>query len=149
MQCRSTRLRREFLVQELCHRSPCRYPRAAVRSIRRVRQLCCWTDHSNHRVAISRPRAWKVKMPYHHALMLAATLCLTLSSAVQADCDGRDLFPALKSEAPAAYAAVETAASTIPFRHGKLFRLSRAGSEPSFAGLALPRSAQASPLAWR
>ena len=71
-------------------------------------------------------------MPYQHALMLAATLCLTASGAVQADCDGRDLFPALKSEAPAVYAAIETAASAMPFRHGKLFRLSRAGSEPSY-----------------
>jgi len=73
-----------------------------------------------------------LKMPYQHALMLAATLCLTASGAVQADCDGRDLFPALKSEAPAVYAAIETAASAMPFRHGKLFRLSRAGSEPSY-----------------
>ena len=71
-------------------------------------------------------------MPYQHALMLAATLCLTVSRAVQADCHGHDLFPALKSEAPAAYAAIETAASAMPFRHGKLFRLSRAGSEPSY-----------------
>jgi uncharacterized protein len=73
-----------------------------------------------------------LKMPYHHALMLAATLCLTASRAVQADCHGRDLLPALKSEAPAAYAAIETAANAMPFRHGKLFRLSRAGSEPSY-----------------
>jgi uncharacterized protein len=71
-------------------------------------------------------------MPCHHALILAAALWLTMSSAVQADCHGHDLFPALKSEAPAAYAAIETAASAMPFRHGKLFRLSRAGSEPSY-----------------
>jgi uncharacterized protein len=74
----------------------------------------------------------ELKMPYQAALMLAATLCLTASRAVQADCHGHDLFPALKSEAPAAYAAIETAASAMPFRHGKLFRLSRAGSEPSY-----------------
>src|SRR5215472_9477446 len=73
-----------------------------------------------------------LKMPYHHALTLAAALCLTMSSAVKADCDGQDLFPVLKSEAPAAYAAIETAASAMPFRHGKLFRLSHAGSEPSY-----------------
>jgi uncharacterized protein len=73
-----------------------------------------------------------IKMPYHHVLIVAAALCLTVSRAVQADCHGRDLFPALKSEAPAAYAAIETAASAMPFRHGKLFRLSRAGSEPSY-----------------
>jgi len=72
-----------------------------------------------------------LNMPYH-ALILAAALCLTVSRAVQADCHGDDLFPALKSEAPAVYAAIETAASAMPFRHGKLFRLSRAGSEPSY-----------------
>ena len=71
-------------------------------------------------------------MPHHHVLILATALCLTVSRAVQADCHGRDLFPALKSEAPAAYAAIETAASTMPFRYGKLFRLSRAESEPSY-----------------
>jgi uncharacterized protein YbaP (TraB family) len=71
-------------------------------------------------------------MRYHHVLILAAALCLTVSRAVQADCHGRDFFPALKSEAPAAYAAIETAASAMPFRHGKLFRLSRAGGEPSY-----------------
>src|SRR6516162_10122872 len=53
----------------------------------------------------------RAKMPYQHALILAAALCLTVSRAVQADCHGHDLFPALKSEAPAAYAAIETAAS--------------------------------------
>src|SRR5262249_22421221 len=84
------------------------------------------------------------------ALILAAALYLTMSSAVQADCDGHDLFPALKSEAPAAYAAIEAAASAMPFRHGKLFRLSRAGSDPSylFATLHLsdPRVTSFSPL---
>jgi uncharacterized protein len=73
-----------------------------------------------------------LNMPYHHALILAAALCLTMSRAVQADCHGHDLFPALKSEAAATYAAIETAASAMPFRYGKLFRLSRAGSEPSY-----------------
>jgi uncharacterized protein YbaP (TraB family) len=71
-------------------------------------------------------------MSYQAALILAAALCLTMSRAVQADCRGHDVFPALKSEAPAAYAAIEIAASAMPFRHGKLFRLSRAGSEPSY-----------------
>ena len=74
----------------------------------------------------------RAKMPYQHALILAAALCLTVSRAVQADCHGHDLFPALKSEAPAAYAAILTAASAMPFRYGKLFRLSRAESEPSY-----------------
>src|SRR5262249_61266842 len=89
-------------------------------------------------------------MPYQHALILAAALCLTVSRAVQADCHGDDLFPALKSEAPAVYAAIETAASAMPFRHGKLFRLSRAGSEPSYLfatpHLSDPRITRFSPL---
>jgi uncharacterized protein YbaP (TraB family) len=71
-------------------------------------------------------------IPYHCALILAAALSLTASRAAQADCHGHDLLPALKSEAPAVYAAIEAAASAMPFRHGKLFRLSRTGSEPSY-----------------
>jgi uncharacterized protein YbaP (TraB family) len=66
------------------------------------------------------------------AILLAVVLCLGASKAVQADCQGHDLFPAFKSEAPTAYAAVESAASAMPFRHGKLFRLTRAGTEPSY-----------------
>jgi uncharacterized protein YbaP (TraB family) len=71
-------------------------------------------------------------MSYRGALILVAVLCFTISRAVQADCHGHDLLPVLKSEAPPAYAAIETAASAMPFRHGKLFRLSHAGSEPSY-----------------
>jgi uncharacterized protein YbaP (TraB family) len=69
---------------------------------------------------------------YHRAIILVAVLCLAASRALAADCQGHDLFPALKSEAPAAYADIEAAASAMPFRHGKLFRLSRAGTEPSY-----------------
>jgi len=58
--------------------------------------------------------------------------CLAASRGLAAECQGHDLFPALRSEAPAAYAAIEAAASAMPFRHGKLFRLSRAGTEPSY-----------------
>jgi uncharacterized protein YbaP (TraB family) len=71
-------------------------------------------------------------IPCYHALIFAAALCLTVSRAAQADCHGHDLFPALKSEAPAAHAAIEKAASAMPFRHGKLFRLSRTGSGSSY-----------------
>jgi uncharacterized protein len=66
------------------------------------------------------------------AIVLAALLCLAASRGLAAECRGHDLFPALKSEAPTAYAAIEAAASAMPFRHGKLFRLSRAGTEPSY-----------------
>jgi uncharacterized protein len=69
---------------------------------------------------------------FTRAMILAAVLCLAASRGLAADCQGHDLFPALKSEAPASYAAIETAASAMPFRHGKLFLLSRAGSKPSY-----------------
>ena len=76
----------------------------------------------------------------HRALILATMLCLGAPGAAQAACQGNDLFPVLKSEAPAAYAAIETAANAMPFGRGKLFRLSRAGSKPSyvFATLHVP-----------
>ena len=75
-----------------------------------------------------------------HALILTAALCLGAPGAAHAECQGHDLFPALKSETPAAYAAIETAANAMPFGHGRLFHLSRAGSEPSyvFATLHVP-----------
>jgi len=76
----------------------------------------------------------------YHALILAAVLCLATSGVAQAECQGHDLFPALKSEAPAAYAAIETMANAMPFGHGKLFRVSPAGSEPSYVFAALPLS---------
>jgi uncharacterized protein len=66
------------------------------------------------------------------AIVLVTVLCLATARGLAAECQGHDLFPALKSEAPAAYAAIEAAASAMPFRHGKLFRLSRAGTEPSY-----------------
>jgi len=68
----------------------------------------------------------------YRAIIFVALLCLGASGAAQANCQGHDLFPTLKSEAPAAYAAIEAAASAMPFRHGKLFRLSRAGTAPSY-----------------
>lgn len=68
----------------------------------------------------------------YRAFILVAVLCLAASRVLAAECQGHDLFPALKSEAPAAYAAIEAAASAMPFRHGKLFRLSRAGTAPSY-----------------
>lgn len=72
-------------------------------------------------------------MIFHcRAIILVAVLCATASRGLAAECHGHDLFPALKSEAPAAYAAIEAAASAMPFQHGKLFRLSRAGTEPSY-----------------
>jgi uncharacterized protein YbaP (TraB family) len=69
---------------------------------------------------------------YHRAIISVAVLCLAASGGLAAECQGQDLFPALKSETPAAYAAIEAAASAMPFRHGKLFRLSRAGTAPSY-----------------
>jgi uncharacterized protein YbaP (TraB family) len=68
----------------------------------------------------------------YRAIIVAAVLCLAASGHVQADCDGHDLFPALKLGAPAACAAIESAAAAMPFGRGKLFRLSRPGTEPSY-----------------
>ncbi|MDQ6703882.1 MAG: TraB/GumN family protein [Pseudomonadota bacterium] len=68
----------------------------------------------------------------YRAIILIAVLCLAASRGLAAECQGHDLFPALKSEAPAAYAAIEAAASAMPFAHGKLFRLSRAGTGSSY-----------------
>jgi len=68
----------------------------------------------------------------YRAIILVGVLCLPASRGLAAECQGHDLFPVLKSEAPAAYAAIEAAASAMPFQHGKLFRLSRAGTAPSY-----------------
>ena len=83
------------------------------------------------------------------AMILAGVFCLAASRGLAAECQGHDLFPALKSEAPATYGAIETAASAMPFGHGKLFRLSREGSAPSYVfgtlHVADPRIADFSP----
>jgi uncharacterized protein len=68
----------------------------------------------------------------HRAIILASLLCLSAARVLAADCQGHDILPAIKSEAPAAYAAIEAAASAMPFRHGRLFRLSRAGTGSSY-----------------
>ncbi len=65
-------------------------------------------------------------------MTLAAALCSAIPSPAQANCQGRDLFPILRSEAPATYSAIEAAASAMPFARGKLFRLFRAGNEASY-----------------
>jgi len=77
-------------------------------------------------------------------IALAAVLgfSLSASSAAQAECNGKDLFPALKSEAPAAYADIVAAASAMPFRHGKLFRLFQVGAQPSYIFATLHSSDQ-------
>lgn len=55
-------------------------------------------------------------------VILPAVFCFAASGAAQA----------LKLKAPAAYAAIETSASAMPYRRGKLFRLSRPGTQPSY-----------------
>lgn len=66
------------------------------------------------------------------AFILAAALLCSASSGGQADCKGRDLFPLLEAQAPAAFAAVAAKAREMPFGQGKLFRLFRAGEAPSY-----------------
>ena len=131
--CRSTSIQTGTSRSGALLSQPCRYSRpagsfnpqrAVALSLDRLEQT---TNFHSASVRIER-----LMISYYHVLILVAVLCLTVSRAVQAECHGHDLFPALKSEAPAAYAAIETAASAMPFRHGKLFRLSRAGTEPSY-----------------
>jgi uncharacterized protein len=78
----------------------------------------------------------------YRAIILVAVCCLAKSSGLAAECQGHDLFPAHKSEAPAAYAAIKAAASGMPFKRGKLFRLSRAGTEFSYVFATLHSSDQ-------
>jgi uncharacterized protein YbaP (TraB family) len=66
------------------------------------------------------------------SIILAAMLCIATSGAVKAKCQEHGILPPLRAKAPAVYAAIETAASEMPFRHGRLFRLSREGTEPSY-----------------
>ena len=78
----------------------------------------------------------------YRAIILVAAFCLATSRGLAAECRGHDLFPALKSEAPAAYAAIEEAARAMPFGRGKLFRLSRAGTGSSYVFATLHLSDQ-------
>jgi TraB family protein len=74
----------------------------------------------------------RVMISCHSPIVLASGLCLAAARVLTTDCRGHDILPALKSEAPAAYAAIEAAASIMPFTKSKLFRLSCAGTEPSY-----------------
>jgi len=72
-------------------------------------------------------------MVFHtRAIILVAVFCFATSRGLAAVCQGHDLFPALNSEAPASYSAIEDAASAMPFRRGKLFRLFHTGTAPSY-----------------
>jgi uncharacterized protein len=68
----------------------------------------------------------------YRPIILGALLCLGVSRAAQADCQGRDLFLVPESEAQGAYTVIESAARAMPFARGKLFRLTRPGGEPSY-----------------
>src|ERR1700730_4589664 len=68
----------------------------------------------------------------YRAIILVAVFCFSASRGWAAECQGHALLLPLKSEAPATYAAIEAAASAMPFGHGKLFRLSRAGTDSSY-----------------
>jgi uncharacterized protein YbaP (TraB family) len=85
----------------------------------------------------------------YRAIILVGVFCLAASRGLAAVCEGHDLFTALESEAPETYAAIEAAASAMPFGHGKLFRLSHEGTTPSYVfgtlHLSDPRIAHFSP----
>jgi uncharacterized protein YbaP (TraB family) len=88
-------------------------------------------------------------VPNFRAVVLTAAFSCASAGAAQAICRGHDLFPQLEARAPAAYAAMEAEKRAIPFGQGKLFRLSRAGQEPSYIfgslHLADPRITEFSP----
>jgi uncharacterized protein len=73
----------------------------------------------------------------HSAQAFVRLVCLTALTlgAVQpcrAHCAGKDLFAELMTEAPADLAAIKEAGRSLPFGHGRLFRLSREGIPSSF-----------------
>lgn len=71
-------------------------------------------------------------IPICRGIHIGAVLYLATLTAVQADC-GNGGFPlALKSDSSAVYAALEMPASDMPFSHGRLFRLTRQGTKPSY-----------------
>jgi uncharacterized protein len=86
----------------------------------------------------------------YRAIILVGVFCLAASRSLAAICQGHDLFPPLESEAPETYAGIEAAASAMPFGRGKLFRLSREGTAPSYVfgtlHLTDPRITDFSPL---
>lgn len=64
---------------------------------------------------------------------LAAVIWLVAATEVgAAACRGADLFPLLQARSPAAYDAIEAAGRAFPFAQGKLFRLSKGTSTPSY-----------------
>ena len=77
-------------------------------------------------------RKGRLMVSHYRAIILVAVCCLATSRGLAAECQGHDLFPALESEAPETYAAIEAAARAMPFGRGKLFRLSREGTTPSY-----------------
>jgi uncharacterized protein YbaP (TraB family) len=63
------------------------------------------------------------------ALLLAAAMA---PAGAQASCYGRDLFAYYRLFVPAQLDRIEAEAQRLPFAHGRLFRLSRAGVAPSY-----------------
>lgn len=61
------------------------------------------------------------------AVLIAALLFASTPSQGSAPCKGRDLFPMIEAQEPAAFAAIEAERAATPFPHGTLFRLSRDG----------------------
>lgn len=57
---------------------------------------------------------------------------LLLPECGSADCRGRDLFPEMKRSDPRAFADLEARAAALPFRYGRMFRVSKGESAPSF-----------------
>jgi uncharacterized protein YbaP (TraB family) len=73
----------------------------------------------------------------YRPLELAAVICVlaATSAAVPvgaATCRGTDLFPLMQAQAPEAFSAIEATGRALPFAQGKLFRLAKGTSAPSY-----------------
>ncbi len=82
-------------------------------------------------------RLWHIRLVKDRPLQLAAVVWLLAATSAAtpagaAACHGADLFPMLRARAPEAFGAIETTARAFPFARGKLFRLAKGTSAPSY-----------------
>jgi uncharacterized protein YbaP (TraB family) len=73
-----------------------------------------------------------IRSPRSALLAVAALVCACAAARAGDECRGRDLFPLLRTQDPAAFAAIEAEAGAMPFSQGTLFRLSREDAPPSY-----------------
>ena len=71
-------------------------------------------------------------MLFRLRLTLIAGGMLFASFSAHAACQGRDLWPELKTEKPSVAAEIERQAAAMPFSKGKLFKITKDGLQPSY-----------------